>query len=92
MSSREEVHKEILAKMRLRNIPTGEERFEYVSDYVEAAIAYAYSAIGMSNSAQRAWPWTLAISDFEPENPLRDLVRAGELIAAAIERLQEKQE
>lgn len=58
----------------------------YVNGAVaEAAAAYAMSAAGNSADAHATWPWKMA--SFKPTNPRRDLVKAGALIIAEIERL-----
>ena len=70
-----------------------------LSDFIYAAIAYAESAkidanneslsdserIVLKNEMGRFFPWG---NGFKPSTCLRDLVKAGALIAAAIDRLQ----
>ena len=51
-----------------------------------AAAAYALSASWQPFEAAEMWPWAPEL--FKPKDPLRDLVRAGALIAAAIDRLK----
>ncbi len=58
-----------------------------------AGAAYACSAAAQSNPNQGSydeppemWPW--GIRWWKPKDPIRDLVRAGALIAAEIDRLQ----
>jgi LmbE family N-acetylglucosaminyl deacetylase len=50
-----------------------------------AAIAYAISAAGRRQSAENWWPWDWKW--WKPKTPRKDLVRAGALIVAEIERL-----
>lgn len=54
----------------------------------QAAAAYAVASIerpGTLERASRLWPWAKAW--WKPTNPRRDLVKAGALILAEIERL-----
>ncbi len=51
----------------------------------DAATAYAASAAGWVNLPATTWPWDR--SWFKPRTPREDLVRAGALILAEIERL-----
>lgn len=50
-----------------------------------AAACYALSAAGLKNAAPSGWPWSIAW--WKPTTPRRDLVKAGALILAEIERL-----
>ena len=54
----------------------------------KAAMAYLYSSVGNRKEGMKVWPWCLPY--YKPRDPVRDLVRAGALIAAAIDRLQNK--
>jgi hypothetical protein len=69
-----------------------------VDELTLAAAAYAFSAAKVHTALaphwrhsvrewilQHLWPWWA--EDFKPKSPRRDLVRAGALIVAAIERL-----
>lgn len=51
----------------------------------QAAAAYAYSASGLGRSHGRLWPWHP--DGWRPTDRRRDLVKAGALILAEIERL-----
>ena len=42
------------------------------------------------NEIKRTWPWEQ--ESFKPTTDIRDLIKAGALIAAAIDRLQMKEE
>ena len=55
-------------------------------DLAIAAAAYCFAAHEMTEGARAAWPWNLA--DFKPKGARRDLVRAGALILAELERLK----
>ena len=56
-------------------------------ELVEAAATYAYQALGSRVPAIALWPWDLC--SWKPsENPVRNLEKAGALIAAEIDRLQ----
>ena len=58
---------------------------------VAAAIAYAmYDLPGGSDVAEDYWPWEDMW--WKPKDHMKNLVRAGALIAAAIDRLKEEQE
>lgn len=52
-----------------------------------AAKCYAMHATG-DPDAGAGWPWHM--SWWNPKDPIRDLVRAGALIAAEIDRLQRR--
>jgi hypothetical protein len=53
-----------------------------------AAACYALSAAGCRTEALwQIWPRSWSISWLKPTNPRRDLVKAGALILAEIERL-----
>jgi len=57
-------------------------------EILKAAIAYASTEVpdrGFNASALDIWPWEFEY--FKNENPLRNLVKAGALIAAEIDRL-----
>ena len=49
-----------------------------------AGAAYAMSAIGEPGTAERIWPWETTW--YKPKTAMRDLIRAGALIAAEIDR------
>ncbi len=52
---------------------------------LEAANCYILSSKRFTRLATENWPW--APETFKPTTPRRDLVKAGALIAAAIDRL-----
>ena len=54
----------------------------------KAATAYILSSVGERKEGIKVWPWVLPY--YKPRDPVRDLVRAGALIDAAIDRLQNK--
>ncbi|WP_175786483.1 hypothetical protein [Burkholderia anthina] len=54
-------------------------------DLALAAIVYAESAVGYHASCPDTWPWSPTW--FKPATPRRDLVKAGALILAEIERI-----
>ena len=81
---------ELIREERLRQITkegwTQEHDKEHdVWEFVKAAQAYlmVYDADIVRTGV---WPWSGGF--FKPKNTLKDLVRAGALIAAAIDRLQ----
>lgn len=51
-----------------------------------ASLAYICSSIGQKRAGMKIWPWLLPF--YKPKARVRDLVKAGALIAAAIDRLQ----
>lgn len=53
-----------------------------------AGACYALNATGMLS--RKLWPWNP--EDFKPTNRIRDLVKAGALIAAEIDRLKRAEE
>ncbi len=63
-------------------------------ELIAAAICYCEAADRISNDwpdyerIPNAWPWKS--EDWKPKDNIRDLVRAGALIAAEIDRLQRK--
>jgi hypothetical protein len=50
-----------------------------------AAASYALHAVGKFATSRTVWPWDL--KGFKPKDTRRDLVRAGALIVAALERV-----
>jgi hypothetical protein len=62
-------------------------------ELAEAASAYCLASVDWQEGSDQTPdqyqpdPWAFADSDWKPENPRRDLVRAGALIVAEIERL-----
>ena len=64
-----------------------------VGELATAGASYALVAVGYGLLALRTWPWPAGL---KPTTPRRDLVKAGALILAEIERLDrmaaEKQE
>ncbi len=57
-------------------------------EMARAAAKYALTHTRVSERAIR-WPWSLEW--WKPKDPIRNLVRAGALIAAEIDRLQRRQ-
>lgn len=58
-------------------------------EILQAAICYcAHAATYEINLSDVPWPWAQAW--WKPANPVRDLTKAGALIAAEIDRLQRK--
>ncbi len=57
------------------------------SDLALAAAAYALHVGGQKSAARITWPQTWSLEWFKPTAPRRDLVKAGALILAEIERL-----
>ncbi len=99
---------ELIAEERQRQIEKGftqeHDAKHEVWEYVAAANCYSVAA-NVSNSTEffrteaeklilegirREWPWDK--ESFKPTTSLRDLVKAGALIAAAIDRLQTEKE
>lgn len=70
------------------------EFIEAANSYTESAVAYALKDEGAINDAltnllqylKKSFVW--GYDAFKPTNCLRDLIKAGALIAAAIDRLQ----
>lgn len=59
-------------------------------ELLDAALAYAEAAASLSDRCPSVWPWRE--NTWKPKNPLENLVRAGALIAAEIDRLQNETE
>ena len=81
---------ELISEERLRQITTEGWSAEHdkqhdVMTFVRAA--QAYLMIDKDNITRAGvWPWTGGF--FKPKDAIKDLTRAGALIAAAIDRLQ----
>lgn len=56
-------------------------------DLIVAAEAYLESARGRQGAGHMLWPWSSRF--WKPKNRKADLIRAGALIAAEIDRLQQ---
>ena len=86
---REERHRQI----EVEGYDTMHDRHHTPQVLCRAAVGYALHEDPsklVSDAAANLWPWT---KDFwKPKDQLRNLVRAGALIAAAIDRLQYEQE
>lgn len=65
-------------------------------ELVAAAICYARTTVYGADAREsahfepRGWPWSREEWKPDPEDPIRNLVRAGALIAAEIDRLERK--
>lgn len=59
-------------------------------ELIDAALAYAEAAASLSDRCPSVWPWSE--NTWKPKSPLENLVRAGALIAAEIDRLQNETE
>lgn len=83
---------ELIAEERARQIAeegyTASDDDKHVNETLpQAAASYALYAASLPETAQELWPWE--IEWYKPsEDPIRNLVKAGALIAAEIDRLQ----
>jgi len=62
-------------------------------EFVKAAISYCmanFDVDGAEDHCKAWWPWDLEW--YKPKTKIRNLVRAGALIAAAIDKLQKEEE
>lgn len=71
------------------------EGYDKAHDHLESVdalsmAAASYAIVDMDEQQSKAW-WPWQSVHYKPKDRLRNLVRAGALIAAAIDRLQEKQ-
>jgi hypothetical protein len=57
------------------------------NDLIEAAEAYLLASQGDLDTAVVVWPWDR--ESFKPTAERRDLIKAGALVAAAIDRLDD---
>jgi len=55
-------------------------------ELADAAIAYLLHGRNYKHQLPNFWPWDIAV--FKPKDRIKNLVRAGALIAAEIDRLQ----
>lgn len=55
-------------------------------ELAQAAMAYLFLALGQPDNAEVEWPWDEGYPT--PLSTVEDLVRAGSLVAAEIDRLQ----
>lgn len=86
---------ELIAEERQRQIEA--EGFDVKSDsgYINSELANAAICYAMpykSNEVFRYWPWDLGWWKPSPKNRIRELQKAGALIAAEIDRLQSIEE
>lgn len=67
-------------------------KYNLSDDLVWAAEAYLRSSVDPADSkyAAKLWPW--GKSTFKPKDAVRDLTRAGALIAAAIDVINAKEQ
>lgn len=71
------------------------EGYDKAHDHLESVdtlsmAAASYAIVDMDEQQSKTW-WPWSSVHYKPKDRLRNLVRAGALIAAAIDRLQEKQ-
>jgi hypothetical protein len=86
---------ELIAKERERQSWTPEHDEEhFMGEMIGAAMTYAGHALGIvtdheigGSDAREYWPWDAACWKPSPD-PIRNLVKAGALIAAEIDRLR----
>ena len=56
-------------------------------ELVDAAVAYAIAAQDGSGASELWWPWHMSYYKPTPNDRIRELAKAGALIAAEIDRL-----
>lgn len=80
---------ELIAQERARQIKIGYDNTHDMRHpteaFINAAAAYLYAALGQAEKGALLWPWDSIY--FKPKGTIRNLVKAGALIAAAIDRL-----
>ncbi len=93
-----------IAAERQRQIEGEGWTFKHDDDHIDGSLAKAASAYALAGGLvmrnkenfnwafARVWPVTWSAKWWKPKNPRRDLVRAGALIVAEIERLDRKDE
>jgi len=83
---------ELIAEERQRQVIEEEWTAEHDDQWVNGELAQAAVCYAINHTTLRQsitwenWPWALGYR--KPKDPIRDLVRAGALIAAEIDRLQ----
>jgi hypothetical protein len=87
---------ELIAAERTRQIEkegwTTEHDDEHDLDQMARAAAYYAMPEWVRNNGPAIWPWSKDWRKPTPDDRIRELVKAGALIAAEIERLQRKEE
>jgi hypothetical protein len=90
---------ELIAQERLRQVEEEGYTAEHDDLYGFGQLAYAGACYALSSQMHKPprdynvpimWPWLM--ESWKPKTPLRDLIRAGALIAAEIDRLQRVEE
>lgn len=91
MTTKQKTGTDLIKAERTRQIT--KEGFDFIhdeshrdSELIYAAMAYAYATMDDEFAAKDCWPWDnddLKIDD----DPIRNLVKAGALIAAEIDRM-----
>ena len=83
---------ELIASERARQIEIGydgkHDHQHPADEFMRAAMAYLYAALGRKEDAMGVWCW--GKDYFKPRDVERNLVKAGALIAAAIDRQREQ--
>lgn len=85
----------LIARERARQIEAEEFTAEHDAQHVQkelaaAAVSYLLDYLGRVTAAAYHWPKTWSLKWFKPtEDKVRQLTKAGALIAAEIDRLQE---
>lgn len=88
---------ELIAEERQRQIEkegwTAEhDNLHYAGALACAGACYALDVVGYHKTAEDCWEWERKWWKPTPNDPVRQLVKAGALIAAEIDRLQREQE
>ena len=84
---------ELIAEERIRQIEVeghtieDDMRYNNAPAIAAAGVAYAMAFSGDYYDVSHVWPWKKEM--FKPAGSFRDLVKAGALIAAAIDRLDD---
>ena len=100
LSGAEKIAKERKRQIEVKGYDAGHDRQSEVNDFLMAAAAYIGSAYEVANNSdiekrkevmERVWPEKWDKSYMKPsEDYERDLIKAGALIAAAIDRIHNK--
>ncbi len=86
---------ELIAAERIRQISGEGWLYEHDDDHVsdelvEAAICYSYKKSVPGSDSPNLWPWNEEW--WKPKDRVNNLIRAGALIAAEIDRLHRREE
>lgn len=86
LSGADEITKERKRQIEAEGYDSGHNAEHEADEFTNAAVSYLLCSMGFTEEGIHYWPWSH--ENWKPKDKMRNLVRAGALIAAAIDRLK----